>query len=112
MRILFLFSIVEFLSCKKGTVDGESWLKAEVKYSRDISCGNTILHFADDSMAVRSITGTVDLVYVVREFPARQNIIGNRIWVKARKIRDEEWFICNALGPAYAAIVVTDVRTR
>lgn len=110
MRALFLSLTFLVVSCNKENSDGGEWLRAEVVQTSDINCSRTILNFNQDSIAVRQITGESSLVYVVKEFPAQFNILGNQVRVRVRKIKPAEGFACLTLGPSYPAIVVQEVQ--
>ncbi|TCJ16202.1 hypothetical protein EPD60_07595 [Flaviaesturariibacter flavus] len=111
MRILFFLAApILFVACNKEQESSSTWLNAKVVSIADMNCGRPLLNFAQDSAAIRAITGNEWLTYVTKDFPAEYTVVGNDVLVKVRQINPEESFPCITLGPSFPVIVVTDVR--
>ena len=87
-------------------------LKATVTDTSNIDCGLPVLSFAEDSTAIRAVTGQQNLLYVAKYLPAGLNSKGKRLCVTVVPLQPEEEFPCTAFGITYPHIKVVSAKER
>lgn len=118
MKFILLFFCLLMFSCEKApTCDCQVpyqvyYFKARVIQTNDISCYKPVLDFSEDSLRIRDLTNSKDLVYSVINLPEQYIIQGQALYVMVETLKEEEEFPCNALGLSRPHLDVKDAKER
>ncbi len=116
--LLCLIACFTFLGCNKEkvcscvTLYQIYYLKAKVIQTNDISCNMPVLDFSEDSLRIRSLTNTDNLMYIASKLQSDYIIQNQKLYVSVVSLKPSEEFPCNTIGIVLPRLKIVDAKKR